>query len=407
MAYILVKDSAGNEKAIQVASGDGSTGSPFVSGVQVLAGTAAFGKLAANSGVIIGDVNISASQTIGLAAGSAVIGHVIVDSGTISTVTNLSQLGGAAVPIGAGLEATAIRVTLPTDGTGVVKLGAGSAVVGHFIVDSGTVTTVSTVTNLSQLGGAAVPIGAGLEATAIRVTLPTDGTGVVKLGAGSAVVGHFIVDSGTVTTVSTVTNLSQLGGAAVPIGAGLEATAIRVTLPTDGTGVVKLGAGSAVVGHFIVDSGTITTVSTVTTITNVVHIDDNSGSLTIDGNVGTLPLTSGGLSAYTALSAGAVLTAQIKGSAGQIYGIEVFNTNASARFVRLYNQTGAPGSGDAANIIWRGFIPGNATGTGFVVRWPHGLACATGIGIRASAAVADNDTTVLGTNDLTFNVSYK
>lgn len=370
MAYITVKDSTGTTQAVLVASGDGTVGSPFVSTVQLAAGTAAIGKLTTNSGVTIGAVEIAAAQTIGLAAGSAVIGHVIVDSGAIT-------------------------------------LGAGSAVVGHFILDSGTVTTVSTVTNLAQLGGAAVPIGAGVEATAIRVTLPTDGTGVVKLGAGSAVVGHFIVDSGTVTTVSTVTNLSQLGGAAVPIGAGVEATAIRVTLPTDGTGVVKLGAGSAVVGHFIVDSGTITAVTTVGTITNVVHVDDNSGSLTIDGNVGSLPLTSGGLTPYSALSAGAVLTAQIKGSAGQIYSIEVFNTNAAARFVRLYNQTGAPASTDGANIIWRGIIPGNATGTGFVVRWPHGLACATGIGIRASAAVADNDATVLGTNDLTFNVSYK
>ena len=48
-------------------------------------------------------------------------------------------------------------------------------------------------------------------------------------------------------------NITQLGGAAVPIGAGVEATSVRVTIATDSTGVVS--------------------------------IDDNGGSLTVDGTV--------------------------------------------------------------------------------------------------------------------------
>lgn len=66
---------------------------------------------------------------------------------------------------------------------------------------------------------------------------------VIKTDSGGAV--QVDVESGTITTVSTVTNLSQLGGANVPIGAGLEATAVRVTLPTDGTGKVSVVQGTA------------------------------------------------------------------------------------------------------------------------------------------------------------------
>lgn len=131
-----------------------------------------------------------------------------------------------------------------------------------------------------------------------------------------------------------------------------------------------------------------------------------AGSNTI-GNVGVLPVTSGGCTGWSAISTAAVLSVEIKNAAGQVYGIQVFNTNAAPRFVRIYNQTGAPGSGDAANIVWRGIIPGNTAGAGFQIPLPGPIACSTGIGIRASAAIADNDTTVLAANELVFNVQYK
>lgn len=61
------------------------------------AGTAAIGKLAANTGVTIGAVEIAASQTL-------------------ATVTNLSQLGGQAVAMGTGARsAGTLRVTVATD----------------------------------------------------------------------------------------------------------------------------------------------------------------------------------------------------------------------------------------------------------------------------------------------------
>jgi hypothetical protein len=137
------------------------------------AGTNAIGKLAANSGVTIGAVEIAASQIVGIAAGSAVIGHVIVDSG-------------------------AITATLSAETTKVI----------------GTVNIAAAQT--------------------------------VGLVAGTAVIGHVIVDSGTLASTQS------------------------------GTWTVGLSAAQTL--------ATVTTVGTVTTITNVVHVDDNSGSLTVDNN---------------------------------------------------------------------------------------------------------------------------
>lgn len=69
--------------------------------------------------------------------------------------------------------------------------------------------------------------------------------------------------------------------AALPAGTNVIGHAI---IDTGSTTAVTQATGSNL--HMVVDSGTVTTVSTVTTITNVVHVDDNSSSLTVD-NAGT------------------------------------------------------------------------------------------------------------------------
>lgn len=117
--------------------------------------------------------------------------------------------------------------------------------------------------------------------------------------------------------------------------------------------------------------------------------------------------TTGGTTPYSFLSTAAVLAAAIKASAGQIYSMQLFNLNAAARYVRLYNKATAPLTTDTP--IWRGMIPGGGTtvGSGVSVSFPNGLAFATGIGIRVTAAVADNDDTALAANEITGNVQYK
>ncbi len=96
------------------------------------AGTNAIGKLAANAGVTIGAVEIAAAQTLGTVT-------------TVSTVTNISQLGGAAIAMGTGTRSAGTqRVTIATDD--VVPCSQS----GTWNV--GTVTTCSTVSTLTGGG---------------------------------------------------------------------------------------------------------------------------------------------------------------------------------------------------------------------------------------------------------------
>lgn len=59
----------------------------------------------------------------------------LIDNAISGAGFNITQIKGVAVPTGAGLEATAIRVTLPTDGTGAVKImGADNVLVGNRLI---------------------------------------------------------------------------------------------------------------------------------------------------------------------------------------------------------------------------------------------------------------------------------
>lgn len=55
---------------------------------------------------------------------------VTVASGSGTQNVNVAQVAGVATPVGHGLAATALRVELPTDGTGVVGIIAGTASIG-------------------------------------------------------------------------------------------------------------------------------------------------------------------------------------------------------------------------------------------------------------------------------------
>ena len=114
---------------------------------------------------------------------------------------------GTAPPIGAGLEATALRVTVATDSTGVLSVDDNA---GSLTVDNAQLSVV----------------GSGTEATAMRVTLASDSTGLLSVD-----------DNGGSLTVDYATT-----------GSGTATGALRVELPTNGTGVVGLNAGTNNIG---------------------------------------------------------------------------------------------------------------------------------------------------------------
>jgi hypothetical protein len=177
---------------------------------------------------------------------------------TVSTLDALMADGGQ-VTLGAKADAAqtdhtatasliafakGIIATLKT----LVVLGAGSNIVGKVGVDQTTPGTTDSVTVATGQGA-----GAAIGATSgAAVVTDANGTiqqylrGLVKLvaagiglGASSAKIGVVTTDQTTHGTTDLVAaDITKVAGAAIAQGHGTAAAAVRVELPTDGTGLV-------------------------------------------------------------------------------------------------------------------------------------------------------------------------
>lgn len=128
-----------------------------------------------------------------------------------------------------------------------------------------------------------------------------------------------------------------------------------------------------------------------------------AGTLTISGTAQPVAGTSGGSTPYHLISASGTNATNLKASPGQVYGFEISNTNASARYVRFYNDASAPTVG-TTTIEKTVQVPGNAT----VIRaYPVGLQFTAGISFSATGAMGDTDTTSIGAGDLSIDIDYK
>ena len=126
-----------------------------------------------------------------------------------------------------------------------------------------------------------------------------------------------------------------------------------------------------------------------------------AGTNTI-GNVGVVPLTSGGCSNYHVVSAASTNTANIKASAGQIYSVSVFNNVGYPVYVKFHNTAGTPTAG--TGVV---FTLGVQAGSERTFSLPAGLTFATGIGISIVKDITDAGTTAVAASDCVVDVSYK
>ena len=152
---------------------------------------------------VAGDVvvNINSGQTLGLVAGSAVVGKVGIDQTTPGTTNlvalaanqsvNTAQINGVATLIGNGVTGTGSqRVTIASDNTpfsvkidqttpgttNAVQLTAGSATIGAL--------TANQSVNTAQINGVAPAMGAGNSSTGTqRVVIATD-QGTIPVSTG-------------------------------------------------------------------------------------------------------------------------------------------------------------------------------------------------------------------------------
>lgn len=172
----------------------------------------------------------AASNSYDLSNNLRVIG-TLTPSGTEDV--NLKQVGGASVQTGHGTAAGAVRVELPTDGTGAVGLNAGTNVIGHVINDTGSTTAVTGNVTVVQ------PTGTNLHAV-----LDTTSTTAVTQATGTNL--HAVIDSGSTTAVTqaTGTNLHAVidSGSTTAV---TQATASNLNAQVQGAGA----SGATTVGN--------------------------------------------------------------------------------------------------------------------------------------------------------------
>lgn len=310
------------------------------------AGTNAIGKLAANDGVDIGDVTIN-NATIAVTQSGTWDEVGINDSGNSITVDNpaLSVTGG-------GIEASALRVTLANDSTGVVSVDDNG---GNISIDD---------------GGNAITV---------------DGTVTANLAAGTNNIG----DVDILSIAAGDNNIGNVDIASIAAGDNnIGNVDIASALPAGTNAIGKLAANSGV------DIGDVD-------VTSIA-----AGTNTI-GNVGLIGRTSGGLSIFRSIDIDES-EEEIKASAGQVFTITAFNRTATPLYLKFYNATAANVIVGTTTPVMTFVVPANADsdGAGFVHSTDIGYAFSTAITVAATTGIADNDTGAPGVNDCVINIGY-
>ena len=244
----------------------------------------------------------------------AIICLQTIDNAISGSGFNISQFGGASVPIGAGAEATAIRVTLPIDGTG--KVFAAQSGTWNIANITGTIslpTGAATAAKQPALGtaGTASSDVITVQGIASMTALKVDGSAVTQPVSLASVPSHAVTNTGIFAVQATIAAATTSIGkeedvASANADVGVPALAVRKATPANTSGTdgdyeflqmsagrlwtsstidAALPSGSNTIGAVNIAAGQ--TLATLTSITNVVHVDDNSGSLTIDAPVGT------------------------------------------------------------------------------------------------------------------------
>lgn len=280
-------------------------------------------------------------------------------------------------------------VTATTAGTARATLGSP---------DDGTVVenTSTTTTAYVKFGDSSVTAGAPTDMaigpgqwiflnadTATHMAAATvSGTAALRVSTGTGrPEGGFTLD-GTEAAV----NLAQVAGVTTPVGHGVAATALRVELPTDGTGVVGLNTGSNVIGKVSIDQTTPGTTNATQEIAG----------------------TTGGTSSYHVIAAASDNHVVIKNGAGQVYSLDATSIHTTYQYVRLYDAgTGFNGCNSATNIIGGWIIPGAAAGAGAIKAFPVGRSFTNGLAVCITGAFSDTDTTNATASVLSLNVGYK
>lgn len=251
--------------------------------------------------------------------------------------------------------------------------------------------------------------GGGTEATALRVTIANDSTGVVSIddNGGSITVDGTVAVSGTVTVGShAVTNAGTF--ATQESGAALTALQLidNLVLTEDDPhvsgdpGVLMFAVRKDASGTLASLDGDLTPLqcdanghvraSVTNTLTSVIACNASSSAAT----------------PYKLISAASTNATSVKASGGNLFFASFGNTNAAARYIKFYNKASAPTVG-TDTPIFTFMIPGNTAGAGSNPAIPpQGLRFNTGIAFAITTGAADTDTGAVALNEITVNLGY-
>jgi hypothetical protein len=132
-----------------------------------------------------------------------------------------------------------------------------------------------------------------------------------------------------------------------------------------------------------------------------IKVDGSAVTQPVSGNVGQIPLTSGGTSVYKNLDTNnAGYT--VKGSAGQLYRGQFTNNATSIRYLKFWNKT-SPAVGTDATTFTIGLPPSSAGNLAFP---EQGVAFSTAISVACTTGFADNNSGAPTANDVIISLYY-
>lgn len=106
---------------------------------------------------------------------------------------------------------------------------------------------------------------------------------------------------------------------------------------------------------------------------------------------------------YKLVSAATTNANVVKAGQGTVYGIQAYNVNASARYLKFYDKATAPTVGTDTPVKTI-LIPGNIAGAGNNVVCNFTLQA--GIAIAITSGMADADTGAVGAADVVVNIDF-
>lgn len=393
-----------------------------------------------SSGNVQVDIVSSAAIPITDNSGSITVDNagtfaVQVDGTALTRLTDIETNTDYGAVTGGGVEASALRVTIASDSTGVISIddNSGSITVdngGTFAVQaaqsgtwnindvSGTVslpTGASTAANQSTIIGhvdgietllttidsdtsTLAVVGGGTEATALRVTLASDSTGVLSIDDNG---GAITVDNGGTFAVqaaqSGTWNITDISGTvSLPTGAATAAKQPALgTAGTASTDVITVQGIASMTALVVDGSGVTQPVSG--TVTANLSATDNAVLDVLETN------TSGNTSHYRNIDANA--EAEIKGSAGTLKWLHAINLTAAVAYLHLYDATAASVTPGTTTPNYTFAIPtaGNTNGAGFVL--PSQIEFTNGITLVCTTTL-DGSAGDPGTNGVVVNAGY-